>query len=82
MAYKITRSETEGPLRTGLKMQSEKLAKENGAELFSLARDLANEILDVVLDLEQNYNLGDSDNSIPKTYHSVKVSRERGEYQR
>jgi hypothetical protein len=78
--YKITKKEPWGPLRKGF----EELADHPDPgvkDIFSCALNLANAGLGIVLELENEYHLGNSDRSIPKTYHSVKIGRDRGVYQ-
>ncbi len=78
--YKITREEPEGPLRTSLKALSDKFGDTPAGDIFSLAYTLANEGLDVVKRLEEQHNIGDSNRSIPTTYHTVKLERGRGTF--
>jgi len=78
---KITRAEPDGPLRTGLKSLDTALGAENGGDVFKHAAELANGGLDLVLELENRHRAGDSDISIPRTFHGVDVKRKRGEFQ-
>lgn len=75
MAGKITREEPEGPLRRGCDEVAERLGQENGGQVATLARDLANDGLDLVLDCEA-LGLGNSDLSIPPTDPSIKATRQ------
>lgn len=78
--YRITRTEPDGPLRSGLKYCAQELGDESGAKLFLLGVNLANTGLDVGLDLQEKHYLGDTDVYIPKTTNAINIQRQRGEF--
>jgi hypothetical protein len=78
-APRITRSEPEGPLRTGLRTLAGSLGPAYGADVFKEGHALATGGLDAVLDMQER-RLGDSNISIPRTTHVIQQLRREGAF--